>query len=423
MAISTELASLPPFLQRFLIDRGAVVDPNAVVPVSSSVAPLFPALPPRRIPLDDGGGGEDYSSTFSNIASTNGAFSPSINSDVFARGFAELGKVPGQIATGISDTVSSFADGIENIFNGLGATSVDESPASKVSQSGTGFNIGDIFGFGSSDGPYEPPNALGQISGNSLSFGGTGRIGQAIDAMGQARGDSSSFINGRKVAAGMMPVLSAGGLGLGGSALGLFGGIFNAMGAHHDYNPNVDSNLFMDPDQGLVGFDSKSAGGGGMQEGMLNMTNMVEDMVNKGLGGEYVNTPQGFVTANNLNSYFQGNGKFDDLSGEPLGYGSLAYNGIPSGYEPSGYGDLSSNQAIDSLNNMSGDAWNSVASDVYASGGGYNDAVQAAENEAEALAESVGWADFDAGFDDIGTSETGVDSDFGSTSDWGGGFF
>ena len=90
MAISQELASLPPFLQRFLIDRGAVVDPDAVVPVSSSVAPLLPALPPRRTPLDDGGGGEDYSSTFSNIASTNGAFSPSINSDVFYPWFCSI---------------------------------------------------------------------------------------------------------------------------------------------------------------------------------------------------------------------------------------------------------------------------------------------------------------------------------------------
>ena len=118
MAISQELASLPPFLQRFLIDRGAVVDPDAVVPVSSSVAPLLPALPPRRTPLDDGGSGEDYSSTFGNIASTSGSFSPSINSDAFTRGFARLGEVPGQIATGISDTFSSFASGVENIFNG-----------------------------------------------------------------------------------------------------------------------------------------------------------------------------------------------------------------------------------------------------------------------------------------------------------------
>ena len=109
MAISQELASLPPFLQRFLIDRGAVVDPDAVVPVSSSVAPLLPALPPRRTPLDDGGIGEDYSSTFGNIASTSGSFSPSINSDAFTRGFARLGEVPGQIATGISDTFSIFA--------------------------------------------------------------------------------------------------------------------------------------------------------------------------------------------------------------------------------------------------------------------------------------------------------------------------
>ena len=413
MAISQELGLLPPFLQRFLIDRGAVVDPDAVVPASSSVAPLFPPLPPRRIPLDNGGGGEDYSSTFSNIASTNGAFSPSINSDAFSRGFAELGKVPGQLGQELSNIGTDFM----SIFNFAG-DSVEKSDANKVS-SGTGFDIGNILGFGSSDGPYEPPNALGQISGNSLSFGGTGRIGQAIDAMGQARGDSSSFMNGRKVAAGMMPVLSAAGLGLGGSALGLFGGIFNAMGAHQDYNPNVDSNLFMDPDQGLVGFDSKSAGGGGMQEGTLNMTNMVEDMVNKGLGGEYINTPQGFITANNLNSYFQGNGKFDDLSGEPLGYGSLAYNGIPSGYEFSGYGDLSSNQAVDSLNSMSGEAWNSVASDVYASGGGYNDAVQAAENEAEALAEYQGWADFDDGSGGDEDSSAGGDEFGGFDDDFG----
>lgn len=412
MAISQELASLPPFLQRFLIDRGAVADPNLVVPPSSSVAPLLPPLPPRRIPLDDGGGGEDYSSTFSNIASTNGAFSPSINSDASSRGFAELGKIPGQLVTEISNIGSSFANGIENIFNGLGATSVDESPASKVSQSGTGFDIGNILGFGSSDGPYEPPNALGQMIGNPLSFGGTGRSMQAIDALGQARGDSSSFINGRKVAAGMMPVLSAAGLGLGGSALGLFGGIFNAMGAHQDYNPNVDSNLFMDPDQGLVGFDSKSAGGGGMQEGMLNMTNMVEDMVNKGLGEEYINTPQGYVRANDLNDYFKT--KRDD----EFGYGQLAYDGTPYGYGPSGYGNSNTNEAIDSLSNLSGDAWNELAGSVYDQGGGYNDAVEQAQTMATAMQEAKdeyqGWADFDDGFggsgDAVGASDADSDS-------------
>jgi len=199
MAISQELASLPPFLQRFLIDRGAVVDPDAVVPVSSSVAPLLPALPPRRTPLDDGGSGEDYSSTFGDIASTSGSFSPSINSDAFTRGFSRLAEVPEQIATGISDTVSSFASGIENIFNGLGATSVDESPAT----SGSNFSLSGLFDMGT--GPYTAPTALQQITGNPLSMGGMGRNMQAIDALGQARGDSPSFINGRKVAAGMMP--------------------------------------------------------------------------------------------------------------------------------------------------------------------------------------------------------------------------
>ena len=416
MAISQELASLPPFLQRFLIDRGAVVDPDAVVPVSSSVAPLLPALPPRRTPLDDGGSGEDYSSTFGNIASTSGSFSPSINSDAFTRGFARLGEVPGQIATGISDTFSSFASGVENIFNGLGATSVDESPAT----SGSNFSLSGLFDMGT--GPYTAPTALQQITGNPLSMGGMGRNMQAIDALGQARGDTPSFINGRKVAAGMMPVASILGLGTTGGLFGMLGGGLNAMGFHHDYNPNVDSNLFMDPDQGLVGFDSKSAGGGGMQEGILNMENQVEDMVNKGLGEEYINTPQGYIRANDLNDYFKT--ERDD----EFGYGQLAYDGTPYGYGPSGYGDLNTNEAINSLSNLSGDAWNELAGSVYAQGGGYDDAVAQAEQEASDLAQGY-YSDSqlsqleDAyGFDDIGTSETGVDSDFGSTSDWEGGF-
>ena len=412
MAISQELASLPPFLQRFLIDRGAVVDPDAVVPVSSSVAPLLPALPPRRTPLDDGGSGEDYSSTFGNIASTSGSFSPSINSDAFTRGFARLGEVPGQIATGISDTFSSFASGVENIFNGLGATSVDESPAT----SGSNFSLSGLFDMGT--GPYTAPTALQQITGNPLSMGGMGRNMQAIDALGQARGDTPSFINGRKVAAGMMPVASILGLGTTGGLFGMLGGGLNAMGFHHDYNPNVDSNLFMDPDQGLVGFDSKSAGGGGMQEGMLNMTNMVEDMVNKGLGGEYINTPQGYVRANDLNDYFKT--ERDD----EFGYGQLAYGGIPLGYEQSGYGDLTTNQAIDSLNNMSGPAYNAIAEDVYSKGGGYDDTITASQEAAQSLAEygpvysdeGVGdmsiesgdsYGDFDAGFEDSGDGTFG----------------
>lgn len=417
MAISTELGLLPPFLQRFLIDRGAVVDPDAVVPTSSSVAPLLPALPPRRTPLDDGGSGEDYSSTFGNIASTSGFSSPSINSDVVSRGFTRLAEAPEQLVQELSNVGTDFM----SIFNFAG-DSVEKSDANKVS-SGTGFDIGNILGFGSSDGPYQSPNALEQITGNPLSFGGMGRNMQAIDALGQARGDSSFFMNGRKAASGMMPVLSAGGLGLGGSALGLFGGIFNAMGGHHDYNPNVDSNLFMDPDQGLVGFDSKSAGGGGMQEGILNMENQVEDMVNKGLGEEYINTPQGYIRANDLNDYFKT--ERDD----EFGYGQLAYDGTPYGYGPSGYGDLNTNEAINSLSNLSGDAWNELAGSVYASGGGYDDAVAQAEQEASDLAQGY-YSDSqlsqleDAyGFDDIGTSETGVDSDFGSTSDWAGGFF
>ena len=71
-------------------------------------------------------------------------------------------------------------------------------------------------------------------------------------------------------------------------------------------------------------------------------------MVNKGLGEEYINTPQGYIRANDLNDYFKT--ERDD----EFGYGQLAYDGIPLGYEPSGYGDLTTNQAIDSLNNMSG---------------------------------------------------------------------
>ncbi len=406
MAISQELASLPPFLQRFLIDRGAVVDPDAVVPVSPSVAPLLPALPPRRPPLDDGGSGEDYSSTFGDIASTSGSFSPSINSDAFTRGFSRLAEVPEQIATGISDTVSSFASGIENIFNGLGATSVDESPAT----SGSNFSLSGLFDMGT--GPYTAPTALQQITGNPLSMGGMGRNMQAIDAIGQARGDSPSFINGRKVAAGMMPVASILGLGTTGGLFGMLGGGLNAMGFHHDYDPNVDSNLFMDPDQGLVGFDSKSAGGGGMQEGMLNMTNMVEDMVNKGLGEEYINTPQGYVRANDLNDYFKT--ERDD----EFGYGQLAYDGTPYGYGPSGYGDSNTNEAIDSLSNMSGNAWNELAGSVYDQGGGYNDAVEQAQTMATAMQEAKdeyqGWADFDDGFggsgDAVGASDADSDS-------------
>ena len=85
-------------------------------------------------------------------------------------------------------------------------------------------------------------------------------------------------------------------------------------------------------------------------------------------------------------------------------------------------------KGINSLSNLSGDAWNELAGSVYAQGGGYDDAVAQAEQEASDLAQGY-YSDSqlsqleDAyGFDDIGTSETGVDSDFGSTSDWEGGF-
>ena len=91
-------------------------------------------------------------------------------------------------------------------------------------------------------------------------------------------------------------------------------------------------------------------------------------------------------------------------------YGYFTYDGTPYGYGPSGIGDSNTNEAIDSLSNMSGNAWNELAGSVV----GYNDAVEQSQTMATAMQEAKdeyqGWADFD----DDSTSENSAQESYDS---------
>ena len=106
-----------------------------------------------------------------------------------------------------------------------------------------------------------------------------------LDKVGN-QGSTGSFMRGANDKTLPMSARVAGGVGsgmsllmpgMGATGVGLFGGIANAMGFHHDFDPRYESNLSYNPKSERISWDSASLpGGGGHQYGALNNKNFFE---------------------------------------------------------------------------------------------------------------------------------------------------
>jgi len=178
-----------------------------------------------------------------------------------------MGNIPGQLMEDISnipESLGELLDGASNMFKESGK-SVKEDTAQAKEERGLLGKINQL-----------PDTVMrGLLGDTAVNF---------LDKVGK-QGSTGSFMRGANdetlsnsdrfgaavgaVAPFLMP-------GMGATGVGLFGGIANAMGFHHDFNPNAgEANLSFNPDAGRISWDSPE--GGGHQYGGLNNVNMFAD--------------------------------------------------------------------------------------------------------------------------------------------------
>ena len=171
-------------------------------------------------------------------------------------------------------------------------------------------------------------------------------------------------------------------------------GLFNQLGAHHEYNPARDSNLFYETDRGRMTWDSMDPGGGGEQAGTLNAYNMLMAIAANDPDRE-IQTQAGWVKVGDLAESMK-SGEFYYLGGkgntetehtkglfteQPTNFAQMS-----SQYK-SGGENMSNEDAVRSLDTRYGDAWNEIAAKAYADGRGYEGAVADAAEAAQELRE------------------------------------
>ena len=194
----------------------------------------------------------------------------------------------------------------------------------------------------------------------------------------------------------------------GASSLGIMGSVLRNMGAHHEYrgadmsgggmwDVSPDSNLYVDPETGFASWRSTSPGGGGTQGGSLNLYNMLRDIGTRDPVYQ-VETPRGWANARDLADIIG--------SGDRPPEGFFTDEPANLGQQWSGYGDLTNNQAVQSLASQYGPAWNALSADVQAAGGGYNDQRDASIAAAYDLQDQI---DFDSESMDLASDFSEMD--------------
>ena len=181
----------------------------------------------------------------------------------------------------------------------------------------------------------------------------------------------------------------------GASLLTAAAGLFNKLGAHHEYNPARDSNLFYETDRGRITYDSMDPGGGGEQAGTLNAYNMLMAIAANDPDRE-IQTEQGWAKAKDLAEAIknrpmgeQGWMGADEVLGQ--GYSTGLFTEQPTNFAQmssqykSGGENMSNEDAVRSLDTRYGDAWNEIAAKAYEEGRGYEGAVADAAKAAQEL--------------------------------------
>ena len=191
---------------------------------------------------------------------------------------------------------------------------------------------------------------------------------------------SNPYLTGGEKAGFTLSKLAPSFLGTGGSLIGLFGAIGQAMGGYHPLDQASD--IFMDPFTGISRWESPEAGGGGVQTGILNLDNQIENLA-KTDPGRYLTTPYGYITA----------GEFD----KAIKSGALHF-GADLGGGQSGFEDMGFRQdkpfMLQDVGN-SGDTWQRGIQDLEAGRGG------AIWNQAGAIVDQINERGGSAGYNDI----------------------
>jgi hypothetical protein len=247
--------NLPDWLAQWAMNRGAIENPSTSVASSG----LFdqPVIRRRR-PVESIDDGSDDSWMYET--------SPVLDS--YPTSWEDVGRdlsnIPGQFMEDITEFGNSLIDGASSMFKDAGK-SIEKSTEQKKE---TGL-LGTI---------NQLPDTImrGLLGDTTVNF---------LDKVGN-QGSTGSFMRGANDKTLPMSARVAGGLGagmsllmpgMGATGVGLFGGIANAMGFHHDFDPRYESNLSYNPESGRISWDSAShPGGGGHQYGNLNNQNFFE---------------------------------------------------------------------------------------------------------------------------------------------------
>jgi hypothetical protein len=266
-----------------------------------------------------------------------------------------------------------------------------------------------INNFGSGVNPYPEPGPATLTGGFNRWLGRAG--GENLDHLrppGWSDNPASSFMakydprwEGRRRTGRLS--------GLGDAAMMTFGGqipgaglftaaakLFNQLGAHHEYNPARDSNLFYETDRGRMTYDSMDPGGGGEQMGSLNNYNMFMAMAANDPDRE-IQTEHGWMKVGDLAELIKNRpmgqvGHSGPRNEQPtLEYGGFSktpttFDQMASDYT-SGGESMSNEDALRSLETRHGDAWNAVASQLNPDGTkmGYDEQVAAAAKAEQML--------------------------------------
>ena len=380
MAI-TILDDLPEFLKNFLIRRGIKppVDPNAV-PVSSG---LVPALTRRRVVPENAYTSGDIDvdppadiqfdpSYFSNLL---GGLFGNREYPELDKPFPEVQPFGGYGLNPSSDPNSATKDFIAKTQNDL---------ISEKDRSGRTFVDRLKGGFDYLSNPY--------LSNTQKSIATLGK---------------------------MVPSLMG---GLAAPAVGLFGAIGQAMGAHHPLNFNKDSNVFMDPVSGTSIWDSLSDGGGGAQVGVLNLDNQIASAANNPESqGQYVETPYGYITIGDLNNAIK-SGLFD--SDTIAGMGAVGSPGtgimVDAGFTDSTPvsfqsfdGGTTTGNAINQYEQLGiGPIWNQAGAVADALNLGYNQMGAIAEDIKNTTVDNQSIYGFDFDYGNIDSSLEGIGDEY-----------
>ena len=237
-----------------------------------------------------------------------------------------------------------------------------------------------------------------------------GPWGNAIRAMQDPSVGWQRALGAAAIPIGMMAIP-------GGNLFGALASALNSMGAYHSFT-NADSNIEFNESTGKLEWDSTDPGAGGIQWGRLNALNSLEDLAERDPDrqiaytqtyvddetGETVKDTLGYITADMAHAIMASNATsnfYDPMSDNLTGPNwsnqmSLDFPG------------MTNSEALGSLSNMTGNAFNAVMGEAYAQGLGYNEAIAAAQQAADEMAGdwstgpyggTIGGMSLDAAFD------------------------